>query len=176
MDFYDFADHVRQEFFIEIAIEGITVMKKRREKVALSGSKLAAYAAAGVASAVAASNEAEAGIIYSGPLNLVVNDTALGGGAVGFNLAFGAANSFNFTLAHGVGTTNLATGYAFGGGDLLATPGASFAGFTASGFNYMSNINQNTPISTLANWQPGTTSGRWPLTVAMGTTNFWEQV
>jgi hypothetical protein len=48
----------------------------RRKSVSVANSRWAAYATAGAATAIAGVNSAEAGIHYSGPLNIAVNNTA----------------------------------------------------------------------------------------------------
>lgn len=117
----------------------------RRGSVKVSGMS-AAYAAAGV-SVLATGAAANAEIVYSGVVNIPVADTVVGGGAVGVNLPFAIDGGFNLTLAHGLGTTNALTGYAFFG-DQLGTPGVEVAGVTSAGYNYANNLAYGAVIST----------------------------
>lgn len=113
----------------------------RRMKIA-SGSALA------VAGAVLGSaGQSEAAVVYSGVLNLVVADTTTDGSGTGFNLPIGGG-AFDLGLAHGVGSTNASTGYAFFG-DIFANaiPGVEVAGFTAGAYNYAYNVIPNYNIA-----------------------------
>jgi PEP-CTERM motif len=65
----------------------------RRKSVSIANSRWAAYATAGAATALAGANSAEAGIHYSGPLNISVNNS------VTAHQAFDMAADF-FTLGH----------------------------------------------------------------------------
>jgi hypothetical protein len=133
--------------------------KNRRNPVQLNKAKFAAYATAGAAAAIGGANAANADITYVDIADTPVQDTALGGGAVGVNLLFGDGASFNLALAHGVGTTDLATGYAFTIGNGFASPGASVAGFAAGSFNYVSNLASGTPVNTLTSFLGGAVAG-----------------
>ncbi len=120
--------------------------RSRRCAVKLSPSQIAGYAAAATAGALATS--AQGSITYSGLLNIPVNDTTLGGGAVGVDLLFGGT-PYHLAMAHGVGTTNLADGYAFVVPTAFGTPGVDVAGFVAGPYNYVTNVAANAPISAL---------------------------
>lgn len=117
-----------------------------REKAVVSKAQLGAYAAA-CAAVVAGTQAAEAGITVVN-VNAPVADTVLGGGAVGIDLLFGAT-PHHLTLAHGLGTTNAATGYALVFPDGLGVPAAQVAGLVVGPYSYVSKVAYNTPISGL---------------------------
>ncbi|HRK30062.1 MAG TPA: PEP-CTERM sorting domain-containing protein [Tepidisphaeraceae bacterium] len=116
----------------------MTGTKNRRGEVRVNPSRMAAYAASGAAASFGAASVSNAAITYVDLTpDVVIADIAVGGGGVGTNFLF---DTHNLTLAHGLGTTNAATGYAFAGGELLATPGVQIAGFTAGAYNYARNL------------------------------------
>ncbi len=122
------------------------ILRNRRGDVKLSASRIAGYATA--ASAAALAGVAEGAITYSGPLNIAVADLAVGGGFTGLNLTFGST-PHNLLLGHGLGATNAATGYAITGQQFAAVPGVEVAGFTAAGYNYVTNVALGAAISAL---------------------------
>lgn len=130
---------------------------RNRQKAVVGNAKMAKYAAAGAAAAIGGAVTSEADITHV-VVNTVVADTTLDGFSNALNLTFGDLASFNLALAHGIGTTNAATGFAFTAADALATPGASVAGFNA-GFNYVSNLAYGTPIQGLTSFLGGTSYG-----------------
>lgn len=134
-------------------------MKKReRQRAEIKGGRLAAYAAAGAGAALGAVGTAEADITHV-VVNTPVKDTTLDGFAIGVNLLFGDLASFNLGVAHGVGTTNAATGYAFTAPTAFGAPGVSVAGFPAGGFNYVSNLGASTQVDTLTAFLNAATYG-----------------
>lgn len=120
--------------------------RSRRGQVALSGARISAYAA-GSAAALAATGTAEALTVVN--VNQHVADTVLGGGAVGIDLQFGST-PYHLALAHGIGTTNAATGYAFTAADAFGSPAVDVAGFTASAYNYVSKLALGAPVAAQA--------------------------
>ena len=120
---------------------------KTRKQAVINAKRMAAYAAAGAA-AICGADQANADITHV-ILGTPVADTVLGGGGVGLDLAFGDLADWNIALAHGLGTTNAATGYAFLGDLFTGGMAADFAGFVAGAYNYANNVAYNAPISAL---------------------------
>jgi hypothetical protein len=133
-------------------------MPQTSRKIDLS--KLAAYTAAGVAASVCGSPKVHADITYE-EVNVAIGDDSTGDGGIGLSLILGDASSFQFGLAHDLGGDDETTGVAFARGNLFGglQPGASFAGFTAGAFNYVSNLAQDIQLSTLTSWIDGTADG-----------------
>jgi hypothetical protein len=145
------------------------ILRVRRGEVKLNASHIAGYAAAATAGALAGT--AQATITYSGPLNTVVADTTLNGQAVAVDLTFGAAPA-HLALAHGIGTTNAATGYAFTAPQGFGTPGVEVAGFLAGGYNYVTNVALNAPISALPNFLGPTINATMAFNAGYGNDQF----
>ena len=106
--------------------------RRSKSKVTMSNSRWVAYAAAGAATAVGAATTAEAAIHYSGPIN---EHFAAGSGTNSvhyFNLSPG--NSF------GLAQSNLGSGVGVAKFGVFGAASAAFAGFSASGFPYVSKL------------------------------------
>jgi hypothetical protein len=116
----------------------------RRLPVSLSPARLTAYAAAGAA--LSGTQSANAAIIYTS-VNTLIVDTTINDGAIGFDLLF---DGFHLTLAHGVGASNAATGYALADPDGLGSPSVLVAGFVAGAYNYVTKFNTGEAISSAA--------------------------
>jgi hypothetical protein len=112
-------------------------VRVRRGEVKLNASRIAGYAAAAAAGAVAGT--ANASITYSGPLNIPVVNT-------GIDIFFGAAPAhlglFHQSLGSGYGA---AIEHPNAGG----TPGVEVAGFAAGNYNYATNVAAGAAISAL---------------------------
>lgn len=118
-----------------------------RSKATVSKTTLAAYAAA-CTSFIGAAQEANADITVV-PVNTLVQDTTTDGQAIGIDLLFGAT-PHHLAIAHGLGSTNAATGYAFMVSDAFGIPGVDgIAGFVAAGYIYANNVAYNAAISAL---------------------------
>jgi hypothetical protein len=119
-----------------------------RREARISARRLAAYAAA-CTSVMAAADQAQAVITYV-PKSVALLDTTLGDGAESIDLTFGA-EPHHLAIAHGLGDTDAATGYAFMDSSATGVPGIDgIAGIPAGGFYYAQKVAYNTPISGLA--------------------------
>jgi hypothetical protein len=118
----------------------------RRHRAIIQGSRLAAYAAAGTAATFTGTGTSEGAITYT-QVGVVVRDTTLDQTVVSRDLLF---DTFHLALVHGVGTTVAATGYAIIDPDLVGAPAALFAGFSASGYHYVTKVPAGSAISSLA--------------------------
>jgi len=126
----------------------MSVSKNRRGSVRVNPARMAAYVASGAAASLGAASVSNAAITYVDlSPDAVLFDTTVGGGAVALNLVF---DTHNLTLAHGVGTTNAATGYAIFDSDAIAAPGVNVAGFVAGAYNYGANLAYGANIASAA--------------------------
>lgn len=114
-------------------------IRSKRKSAFIKSSRWIGYATAGAATAVGAAATAEADIHYSGPIN---QHFAAGSSSqvVGyFNLAPGAS--------FGVAQTNLGTSIGAARFGVFASASAAFAGFSASGFPYVSKLGSGMNIN-----------------------------
>ncbi|HWB04759.1 MAG TPA: PEP-CTERM sorting domain-containing protein [Verrucomicrobiales bacterium] len=119
---------------------------KRRRRAIIQRSKLAAYAAAGTAATFTGTQTSDGAITYT-QVGVLLQDTTLDGTVVSRDLLF---DTFHLSLVHGVGTAGAATGYAIVDPDLGGNPTALFAGFSASGYRYVTKVPAGSFISSLA--------------------------
>lgn len=99
----------------------------------MSNARWVAYAAAGAATAVGAATTAEAAIHYSGPINEHFAAASGSQSVHYFNLG-GAGNSF------GLAQTNFGSGVGVAKFGIFGAVSGAFAGFSASGFPYVSKL------------------------------------
>ncbi len=131
-----------------------TTRTRNRQPLSIKTSRWAAYATAGAATAIGAAATADAAITYSGPLNVHFAASSSGQQVSYFNL--GAGNSF------GLAQTNLATSIGAARAGVFGAVSGAFAGFSASGFPYVSKLAFGADIN----------GGNFSATAAVGTMAF----
>jgi hypothetical protein len=129
-------------------------IRAKRKSAFIKSSRWIGYATAGAATAVGAAATAEADIHYSGPINQHFDAASSSQIVAYFNLAPGAS--------FGLAQTSFFSGIGAARAGVFASGGtAAFAGFSASGFPYVSklasgvningaNFNAAYPVGTLA--------------------------
>ncbi len=133
-------------------------MSNNRVRIKLDPAKLTKYVAIG-GSVLAGAGSAEAGIIHLN-VNTNVTDTTQDANPAGLNLVFGAANSFNLAIFHGIGSVGAPNRYAFALGNGLVTPGVSIASNNVGGFVYARNLTFGQQVDTVANFATSNTSAQ----------------